>query len=130
MFFIRSFVLATKDNNYFCGTEPFAPTGWRKRYAKIRQEMKTDAKLLARVREMEERYDRLRRVQTSLEDALAAFSRVQPDLEALKEYMDSGQWKADFERDEAGEIPAGVKRGVLSEDGLYDLLQQVQEILL
>ena len=92
--------------------------------------MKSDKELVARVREMEERYDRLRRVQASLEDALAAFSRVQPDLDALQEYMDSGQWKADFERDEAGEIPAGVKRGVLSEDGLYDLLQQVQEILL
>ena len=94
------------------------------------KKMKTDAKLIARVRAMEERYDRLRRVQTCLQDALAAFSRVQPDLDALQEYMDSGQWKADFERDEAGEIPAGVKRGVLSEDGLYDLLQQVQEILL
>jgi len=92
--------------------------------------MKSDTELIARVRGMEERYDRLRRVQASLEDALAAFSRVQPDLEALQEYMDSGQWKADFEQDEAGEIPADVKRGVLSEDGLYDLLQQVQEILL
>ncbi len=40
------------------------------------KKMKTDAKLIARVRAMEERYDRLRRVQTCLQDALAAFSRV------------------------------------------------------
>jgi hypothetical protein len=83
---------------------------------------------LSRVREMEERYDRLTRVIASLEDALAAYSRIRPDLEALQEYMDSGQWKADFEADEAGEIPAGVKRGVLSEDGLYDLLEQAGQL--
>jgi hypothetical protein len=83
---------------------------------------------LSRVREMEERYDRLTRVIASLEDALAAYARVRPDLEALQEYMDSGQWKADFEADEAGEIPAGVKRGVLSEDGLYDLLEQAGQL--
>lgn len=92
--------------------------------------MHTDDSLLARVREMEERYDRLTRVLAGLEDALAAYRRVRPDLEALREYMDSGQWKTDFERDEAGEIPAGLKRGVLSEDGLYDLLQEAQDILL
>ena len=90
--------------------------------------MNTPEDLLSRVREMEERYDRLTRVITSLEDALAAYARVRPDLEALREYLDSGQWKADFEADEAGEIPAGVKRGVLSEDGLYDLLEQVGQL--
>lgn len=90
--------------------------------------MNTPEDLLSRVREMEERYDRLTRVITSLEDALAAYARVRPDLEALQEYLDSGQWKADFEADEAGEIPAGVKRGVLSEDGLYNLLEQVGQL--
>ena len=90
--------------------------------------MNTPEDLLSRVREMEERYDRLTRVITSLEDALAAYARVRPDLEVLQEYLDSGQWKADFEADEAGEIPAGVKRGVLSEDGLYDLLEQVGQL--
>lgn len=100
--------------------------------------MNTQEELLSRVREMEERYDRLTRVMANLEDALASYARVRPDLEALRDYMDSGLWRADFERDEAGEIPAGVKRGVLSEDGLYDLLERavrlpgqgVQEILL
>ena len=90
--------------------------------------MNTPEDLLSRVREMEERYDRLTRVITSMEDALAAYARVRPDLEALQEYLDSGQWKADFEADEAGEIPAGVKRGVLSEDGLYDLLEQADQL--
>lgn len=84
----------------------------------------TENELLKRVREMETRYDKLTRILTGLETAVAAYEECKPDLEILKEYMDSGQWKADFEADEAGEIPPGVKRGVLSEDGLYDLLQR------
>ena len=31
--------------------------------------------------------------------------------------------------DEAGKIPEDVKRGVLSEDGLYDLLEDADRIL-
>ena len=41
---------------------------------------------------------------------------------ALSEYMSSGQWKEDFEADERGELPLNTPRGVLSEDGLYNLL--------
>ncbi len=32
------------------------------------------------------------------------------------------------ELDEAGQIPPGVKRGVLSEDGLYDLLLEAEKV--
>jgi hypothetical protein len=32
----------------------------------------------------------------------------------------------DYEADEAGEIPSTVKRGVLSEDGLYNLLEDLR----
>ena len=40
----------------------------------------------------------------------------------LVEYYESGQWLADFEADERGELPRDLKRGVLSQDGLWDLL--------
>ena len=32
------------------------------------------------------------------------------------------QWRKDFEADEAGKLPQDLKRGVLSEDGLWNLL--------
>ena len=84
--------------------------------------------LLKRVREMEARYDKLASILAKFDAASSEYKEFEPELEILKEYMDSGQWKADFEADEAGEIPAGVKRGVLSEDGLYNLLQRtIQE---
>lgn len=46
--------------------------------------------------------------------------------DALREYMDSGLWLQDYEADERGELPSGLKRGVLSEDGLYDLLTEIE----
>ena len=64
---------------------------------------------LARILEMERNYD----------EALAGREDV---LDALRVYMDSGEWLSDFEADERGEIPPQIKRGVLSEDGLYNLL--------
>ena len=53
----------------------------------------------------------------------AHFDRAEPeDLAILAEYYDSGLWLSDYEADERGEIPKDLKRGVLSQDGLYDLL--------
>ena len=88
-----------------------------------------DRKLLTRVREMEERYDALARALSGLGEAVSGFEGVKPDLAALQDYLESGQWQKDFEADEKGRIPAEVKRGVLSEDGLYNLLQDADELL-
>ena len=91
--------------------------------------MKQNQELLTRVREMEDRYDEVTRVLAGLDEAISEFKDYKSDLMALKEYMESGQWKKDFEADEAGQIPADMKRGVLSEDGLYGLLQGAGRIL-
>ena len=37
-------------------------------------------------------------------------------------YYENGQWLRDYESDERGELPSNLKRGVLSQDGLWDLL--------
>lgn len=91
-------------------------------------EFASDERLI-RVREMEERYDELAGALARLEEAVAALQATEPGLEALRAYMDSGQWREDFEADERGEIPEEVKRGVLSEDGLFDLLQEADRAL-
>lgn len=36
-------------------------------------------------------------------------------------------WRADFEADEEGELPADLPRGVLSEDGIYNVLTEYVE---
>ena len=67
--------------------------------------------------------DRLERI-VQMEAAFdrAAAQPTEDDLRVLAAYMDSGDWLRDYEADEQGRIPKGMKRGVLSQDGLYDLL--------
>lgn len=40
----------------------------------------------------------------------------------LDNYYTSGQWQEDYEADEEGRLPEDLKRGVLSQDALYELL--------
>ncbi len=49
-------------------------------------------------------------------------------LQELTEYYENGQWLADYEADEAGLLPGDLKRGVLSEDGVYNLLFEIEQI--
>lgn len=52
-----------------------------------------------------------------------AFDRHAPeDMPVLAAYLDGGQWQKDYFADEQGRIPKDMKRGVLSQDGLYNLL--------
>lgn len=73
--------------------------------------------IIGRVTHMEKCMERV-------EEALRC-GNVQPvrrQLSTLQTYMSSGQWLRDYEADERGELPEGLKRGVLSQDALYDLL--------
>ena len=49
-------------------------------------------------------------------------ARIQEALRILAKYYGSDEWKQDFADDEAGRLPKDLKRGVLSEDGLWNLL--------
>lgn len=44
-------------------------------------------------------------------------------LTALDAYYTSGEWLEDYTADENGELPPDLKRGVLAQDALYDLLE-------
>lgn len=77
---------------------------------------------LQRIREMEARLDAAAAAVDALEAALEHYLALRPQLEALTAYYESPLWMQDFRDDEAGKLPAGLKRGVLSEDAVYDLL--------
>ena len=47
-------------------------------------------------------------------------------LALLDTYYTSGQWREDYEADERGELPPDLKRGILSQDALYDLLEEIK----
>ena len=84
---------------------------------------------IQRITDLEYKFSEVSRVLAALDMALDEFAGVKNYIDDLREYMESGQWKADFEADERGEIPSDIERGVLSEDGLYDLLGEVDRIL-
>ena len=49
-------------------------------------------------------------------------------IDELEAYYTSDVWKQDFADDEAGLLPKDLKRGVLSEDGIYNLLEESKEL--
>ena len=85
--------------------------------------------LTTRIKEMEDRYHEVTRVLGELDMAIEEYNDFKDELATLKDYMESGQWKKDFEADEAGLVPADLPREVLSEDGLYDLLSGADKII-
>ena len=84
--------------------------------------------IISRVEEYESKLDRATMVLTELEAALEEYERVKGDLDDLREYLDSGQWREDYEADERGELPEDLKRGVLTEDAIWDLLEREKGI--
>ena len=77
---------------------------------------------IERIRHYESLLDRIAPVLENLEEALDAFDGIQDDVKELSAYYESDEWRDDFEADDAGKLPADLKRGVLSEDGIYDVL--------
>ena len=55
------------------------------------------------------------------------YQELQEAIAILSEYYGSKDWKQDYADDEAGLLPKDLKRGVLSEDGLWNLLSDWQE---
>lgn len=87
-----------------------------------------NTKLIERVRVMEEDFNVVRDIMNEMEVAISRFESVQERIEHLSNYLENGQFLKDFEADERGELPTDMPRGVLSEDALYDLLEDVTEM--
>ena len=75
-----------------------------------------------RIRQMEACLDALQAAAEKNPAAIRENPELQELLRMLTEYYDGGQWLRDFSLDEAGLLPRDLKRGVLSEDAVYNLL--------
>ena len=53
--------------------------------------------------------------------------KIEVKVSLLTQYLESGQWLRDFSLDEKGELPKDLKRGILSEDGLYNLICDIEQ---
>jgi hypothetical protein len=83
---------------------------------------------IQRIVAMEAAFDRTALAVQMLEAALDTYETVKVDIDRLTDYLESGAWREDFEADEADLVPGELKRGVLSEDGLYDLLADIVRV--
>lgn len=83
---------------------------------------------IERIIQMEQHLDRASAAVMELSAALDKYVEAQEAIAALSEYYGSDDWKQDYADDEAGRLPAGLKRGVLSEDGIWNLLSDSQEL--
>ena len=81
---------------------------------------KISEEAVSRIREMEAAFDQLQNA--------APEERNSPEFQALlkqlTDYYSSPQWLLDYQLDEQGLLPEGLKRGILSEDGIYNFLSR------
>ena len=92
----------------------------------IREDPICDEIEIERIKWMEQRFNKvLAAIKDGSADSLKA---VEEDVAELSKYYGSELWKQDFAADEAGTLPPDLKRGVLSEDGLWNLLSDYREI--
>ena len=81
---------------------------------------------IERIKWMEQRFNKaLATIKDRSADSLKA---IKEDVVELSKYYGSELWKPDFAADEAGNLPPDLKRGVLSEDGIWNLLSDYRDI--
>ena len=83
---------------------------------------------IERIKHMELRMERAVKAVMELSAALDNYESVHEDIAELDNYYGSEMWKQDYADDEAGRLPADLKRGVLSEDGIWNLLSDAREL--
>ena len=84
-----------------------------------------------KIERIKENSARFRDLKEAVEKAQLAVDALFEQLEnigTLDEYLAGGGWLEDFEADERGEIGPDVPRDVLSEDGLYNLLDDLHAL--
>ena len=84
-------------------------------------------KQLRRIAHYEALLDELLHALAEPEIPAEELSALREKADALGQYYAGAEWKRDFADDEAGRLPKELKRGVLSEDGIYNALEAYRE---
>ena len=85
-------------------------------------------KQIDRIKTMEQHLDRVSQAVMKLSSALDEYAEAQEALRELESYYSSDEWKQDFVDDEAGLLPKDLKRGVLSEDAIWNVLEDSRNL--
>jgi hypothetical protein len=79
---------------------------------------------IERIEQMEKILDSLKEAIAQVNTAISRLRELGPQAMELDDYYGSPEWFDDLKADENGLLPKGLKRGVLSEDGIYDVLSE------
>ena len=83
-----------------------------------------DRQQIERITEMESCLNESAAAISDLIDAVEKYEASADSYYLLGEYYGSDAWMKDYEADEQGKLPDDLKRGVLSEDAVYDLITE------
>ena len=83
---------------------------------------------IERITDMEQRFDHVDEALRALEEAVDTIMSLEDDILKLDAYYSDDEWKTDFRSDELGLLPQDLKRGVLSEDAIWNLLGRVDGV--
>ena len=83
---------------------------------------------IERIKFMEEHHDRASQAVKALSDALDLYSEAMESIETIDDYLVSDEWQQDFDDSEAGRLPKDLKCGVLSEDGIWNVVDTSREL--
>ena len=82
---------------------------------------------IVRIQEMERRLEEATAAVGQMEEALERYEAAQEGMTVLEAYLGSEEWQ-DLADDEKGLLPQDLKRGVLSEDGIWNLLEDNRDV--
>ena len=83
-----------------------------------------NAERLARIRAREADLDLVTSFLGNAGEESPSYKDEAGAAQRLRDYYESGLWLSDYEADEAGKLPEDLRRGVLAQDTLYDLLAE------
>ena len=92
----------------------------------IREDSICELLQVERIKWMEQRFNNA--LAAIKDESAASLKTIKEDVAELSKYYGSELWKQDFAADEAGNLPPDLKRGVLSEDGIWNLLSDYRVI--
>ena len=92
----------------------------------IREDSICNLLQIERIKWMEQRFNNA--LAAIKDGAAVSLKAIKEDVAELSKYYGSDLWKLDFAADEVGNLPPDLKRGVLSEDGIWNLLSDYREI--
>ena len=77
---------------------------------------------------MEEHLNKASKAVKTLSDTLDLYTEAMESIETIDDYLVSDEWQQDFNDSEAGCLPKGLKCGVLSEDGIWNVIDTNREL--